>query len=64
MSNKISVKSSSSPLGGGCVRVYVGDYVMWMKRTETLEDMLKVEAKVKETLANRNVAKAKGLRLV
>lgn len=65
MSNKIQVKSTTSPLGGGCVRVYVGDYVMWMKRTETIEGMLRIEAAVKMILASRHeVCKTKGLRLV
>ncbi len=49
-SNRISVKVSNSPLGGGSVRVYVGDTVVWTKRIQDLAELLEVELKVKQLI--------------
>ncbi len=66
MTKRIKVKSSSSPLGGGSVRVYVGDTLVWTKRIKDLSTLLKAETEVKSNIASYglNWAKARKLRLV
>lgn len=59
--NKINVKASNSPLGGGSVRVYVGDKLVWVKRVGSLLELDTVDRMVKQLIANKDYV---GLRLV
>ncbi len=43
---KVAIKSSTSPLGGGSVRVYVGDSLVWTKRVKDLAELLNTERAV------------------
>lgn len=67
MSKRIKVQSSNSPLGGGSVRVYVGDKLVWTKRADDLNELFNIESAVHRHITQMKVLKkqyGKLLRLV